>query len=54
MAANAVTVKNDKGLNDEFLRTYPKAIAFEAAIALVIFALSAAGIGPLAERFKRD
>mmetsp|Transcript_25607 Transcript_25607/g.78774 ORF Transcript_25607/g.78774 Transcript_25607/m.78774 type:complete len:102 (+) Transcript_25607:21-326(+) len=53
VAANAVSFLKDER-NDEFLRTYPKALAFEAAIALVIYALSVAGIGPLAEKFKRD
>lgn len=45
---------NDDPRNDEFLTTYPKALAFESGIALVILILSYAGIGPLAEKFARN
>lgn len=42
--------------NDVFMEQYPKAIAFESALALAFFGLSAAGIGPLAdaEPFKKS
>ena len=35
-----------------FADKYPKAILIESGIALVILALSKAGVGPLAEKFK--
>ena len=39
-------------VNAVFMDKYPKAILIESGIALVILALSKAGIGPLAEKFK--
>jgi len=40
--------------NAAFLDKYPKAIALESLIALAIFALAKAGVGPLGEKFRDD
>ena len=39
-------------MNAVFMDKYPKAILIESGIALVVLALSKAGVGPLAEKFK--
>ena len=37
-----------------FMDKYPKAILIESGIALVIFALAKAGVGPLGEKFREE
>ena len=46
------TQDDREDVNAVFMDKYPKAILIESGIALVILALSKAGIGPLAEKFK--
>ena len=48
------TQDDREDVNAVFMDKYPKAILIESGLALVILALSKAGIGPLAEKFKRD
>jgi hypothetical protein len=45
------TQDDREDVNAVFLDKYPKAILIESGIALVILALSKAGVGPLAEKF---
>ena len=46
------TQDDREDVNAVFMDKYPKAILIESGIALVILALSKAGVGPLAEKFK--
>ena len=46
------TQDDREDVNAVFMEKYPKAILIESGIALVILALSKAGVGPLAEKFK--
>ena len=46
------TQDDREDVNAVFLDKYPKAILIESGIALVILALSKAGVGPLAEKFR--
>jgi hypothetical protein len=48
----APTQDDREDVNAVFVDKYPKAILIESGIALVILALSKAGVGPLAEKFK--
>ena len=48
----APTQDDREDVNAVFMDKYPKAILIESGIALVILALSKAGVGPLAEKFK--
>ena len=51
--ATARPTQDDReDVNAVFMDKYPKAILIESGIALVILALSKAGVGPLAEKFK--
>ena len=46
------TQDDREDVNAVFMDKYPKAILIESGIALVILALSKAGVGPLAEKFR--
>ena len=48
----APTQDDREDVNAVFMDKYPKAILIESGIALVILALSKAGVGPLAEKFR--
>ena len=50
----APTQDDREDVNAVFMDKYPKAILIESGIALVILALSKAGIGPLAEKFRKE
>ena len=50
--APAPTQDDREDVNAVFMDKYPKAILIESGIALVILALSKAGVGPLAEKFR--
>ena len=48
------TQDDREDVNAVFMDKYPKAILIESGIALVIFALAKAGIGPLGEKFREE
>ena len=48
------TQDDREDVNAVFMEKYPKAILIESGIALVILALSKAGIGPLGEKFREE
>ena len=48
------TQDDREDVNAVFMDKYPKAILIESGIALVVLALSKAGIGPLGEKFREE